>query len=1039
MILSVTAPAGAVDTVSAATPGQATDSVPVTAKAGPNSTFDTGRAGWTVVGDAQSGSLNPDYVQSGGNPGGHICAADDAAGGVWYFAAPNEFLGDKSGYYNGTLRFDLNQSSTDSPFDDADVVLSDLNRTVVYDFGGSASHPETNWTSYAVPLNASGNWTYESGANVSKSGFEAVLTNLSRMRIRGEYRVGYDRGCLDNVAVTYRGDLKVVTDRIAPAEVGRSITRRVETLGGTEPVDSFTVVTGSLPSGLTLHDNGVLNGTVTSAGTYNFTIEATDADGDTARQSYTMAVPTTTPRAGIEIEKVSGPAVPGRKQLYVLRVANRGETVARNVSVKEFLQPWFTYTAASPSPSRITSDVVLGGNRDNWPRNATKQTLHWEIDRLPPGESKIVTYQVLLAQGAPSNFVVSGEACSCSGPCCDEYYECKQKRIEGCEIPGDIMKGSTAYDCLTGDIPGCLYGLFGPDPEQICNDLGETAICQRTWRSCRAAEGRDPTVDPPSCDEAETNVTTATDPNEKVVAADKYVRPSEELPYTVYFENVGNATATNVTVVDELPPALSLSSVEVFTANRSREALAPGETVTLLRRNFTRTRTVTVGNRTITRNETVERHYTATLSGRTLRWHLENIDLAPNETGTVLVSATPKRGLSNGTRIENNATIEFDQVSSLTTNDTVNVIDRVPPSCRVLPLPSRSSGSINLSWTGTDSVGRIESVTLFVSSDGGQTWTVAASGVEARTTTYDAALGDSYQFACVARDTAGNRETEDPTAEARTHVPAFELLGTVSEPDGTAVSTGTITLGDASEAGYAGTVPDTDGIALCGLGDLERTNVATGGQFGLLTEAGVRKNVAYYQADPGHFLRAAESATASTTAFPTDGTPDLYAVDQLTLSQDRDLGTVDLPPASVLNVTVVTQNGTAVENATVAFEHVGNGGARASIIFPNATDGAGRVVPRGSDGPGLEVTDNVTVTVLPPSNATAFVQQSYTRNLTVSSDRNVTITVETPGDSGDDQSDSDDVSLIDPVLDPPLTIPDWLSSLLRLLRLLGML
>lgn len=105
-----------------------------------NSWFSSDTDGWTLAGDAAA----PEYVETGGNPGGHVCADDSVSGNTWYFDAPAKFLGDRSAAYGGDLQFDLKQSSTSSQFDNHDVVLRNGSRAVVYDFGNASTHPRTN-------------------------------------------------------------------------------------------------------------------------------------------------------------------------------------------------------------------------------------------------------------------------------------------------------------------------------------------------------------------------------------------------------------------------------------------------------------------------------------------------------------------------------------------------------------------------------------------------------------------------------------------------------------------------------------------------------------------------------------------------------------------------------------------------------------------------------------------------------------------------------------------------------------------------------
>jgi len=64
--------------------------------------------------------------------------------------------------------------------------------------------------------------------------------------------------------------------------------------GGTAPY-TFSVTTGMLPTGLTLSSGGLLSGNPTAGGAFTFTVTATDANGFTGMQQYTITVSTTAP------------------------------------------------------------------------------------------------------------------------------------------------------------------------------------------------------------------------------------------------------------------------------------------------------------------------------------------------------------------------------------------------------------------------------------------------------------------------------------------------------------------------------------------------------------------------------------------------------------------------------------------------------------------------------------------------------------------------------------------------------------------------
>jgi len=159
------------------------------------SKFDKDDEGWVVVGDAKEAFAKPDYKD------GYIFATDEATGGVWYWSAPEKFLGDKSCFYGKKLSFSLKQSSTDNQFDDADIIIEGENIKIVYN---TEKNPGTDWTNYSVTLSEKSGWLYnlEEPKQVSKEDFMSVLKNIKALYIRGEFVEGDDNGSLDNVRIS---------------------------------------------------------------------------------------------------------------------------------------------------------------------------------------------------------------------------------------------------------------------------------------------------------------------------------------------------------------------------------------------------------------------------------------------------------------------------------------------------------------------------------------------------------------------------------------------------------------------------------------------------------------------------------------------------------------------------------------------------------------------------------------------------------------------------------------------------------------------
>jgi 6-phosphogluconolactonase (cycloisomerase 2 family) len=84
------------------------------------------------------------------------------------------------------------------------------------------------------------------------------------------------------------------TITVAPASLpdgtgGAAYSQTLTASGGTASY-SFAVTAGALPGGLTLASGGAISGTPNAAGTFNFTVTATDTNGCTGTRSYTINI-----------------------------------------------------------------------------------------------------------------------------------------------------------------------------------------------------------------------------------------------------------------------------------------------------------------------------------------------------------------------------------------------------------------------------------------------------------------------------------------------------------------------------------------------------------------------------------------------------------------------------------------------------------------------------------------------------------------------------------------------------------------------------
>ncbi|MGH7969084.1 MAG: putative Ig domain-containing protein, partial [Limisphaerales bacterium] len=90
-----------------------------------------------------------------------------------------------------------------------------------------------------------------------------------------------------NLTITTGSPLPSVT-------AGTSYSQTLSASGGTTPY-SWSVISGSLPAGLTLSSMGTLSGTPTTAATSTFTVQVNDSASHSATQSYSLTINSSSP------------------------------------------------------------------------------------------------------------------------------------------------------------------------------------------------------------------------------------------------------------------------------------------------------------------------------------------------------------------------------------------------------------------------------------------------------------------------------------------------------------------------------------------------------------------------------------------------------------------------------------------------------------------------------------------------------------------------------------------------------------------------
>src|SRR5215471_15863947 len=117
----------------------------------------------------------------------------------------------------------------------------------------------------------------EGNPGMSINGILAPVITGNETKIQMEI---YD----DFLYIDYVGPDLLSIDTTCPlpdGTVGTPYSATLTATGGTAPY-TWTLLSGSLPPGLSLSGAGVISGTPTTAGTYTFTLKVVDASGQTA-------------------------------------------------------------------------------------------------------------------------------------------------------------------------------------------------------------------------------------------------------------------------------------------------------------------------------------------------------------------------------------------------------------------------------------------------------------------------------------------------------------------------------------------------------------------------------------------------------------------------------------------------------------------------------------------------------------------------------------------------------------------------------------
>ncbi|QQE77605.1 putative Ig domain-containing protein [Alicyclobacillus sp. SO9] len=258
---------------------------------------------------------------------------------------------------------------------------------------------ESGWTeSWSAASGAASYNVYVNGTKVNSSPVTGTSYDVSGEQAGTSYKVtvaavnaGGQSAQSTTDTVGTIGALSVSTGpSLSSVLQGAEYSQVIQATGGLSPY-TFAVTSGSLPKGLTLESNGHLVGKPLTNGSYDFTVQVTDKEGNTATEKMSLYVIPAAP-AGI---------LPTVDTIQV--VGNHGGVLTTNSGSTKATLVVAGGTFANPLQMDVTSGSIPGGLIPNHQKFITAYGVNFDAQADAP--SKPMTFTILNSGITPQSTV----------------------------------------------------------------------------------------------------------------------------------------------------------------------------------------------------------------------------------------------------------------------------------------------------------------------------------------------------------------------------------------------------------------------------------------------------------------------------------------------------------------------------------------------------------------------------------------------------------------------------------------------------------
>ncbi|MBS1792145.1 MAG: hypothetical protein JST85_30845 [Acidobacteria bacterium] len=203
----------------------------------------------------------------------------------------------RGGVANGSMRIEVDGTAgpfgVTSPNSGVTWAGGSL-QTVTWNISGTGAGSLVNCANVNILVSTDGGQTFSTLlGNTPNDGTQQVTvpniaTSTARIKVAAADNIFFDISDT-NFTITSCPAITVNPSALANGFVGSSYSQTLTATGGSAPYNYF-VSAGTLPNGLMLSTGGVLSGTPTTIGVFNFTVMATASNGCQGSRAYTVFV-----------------------------------------------------------------------------------------------------------------------------------------------------------------------------------------------------------------------------------------------------------------------------------------------------------------------------------------------------------------------------------------------------------------------------------------------------------------------------------------------------------------------------------------------------------------------------------------------------------------------------------------------------------------------------------------------------------------------------------------------------------------------------